>query len=355
MAGLVQPFKASDVDRSLDFTGMNLISKMSVAASMNALQEANLKIRSKNTEETGIVMGVCNGPPESDHMNSVFSTPNFAPDINNFSNITANSTAGWVAGALALKGINMTLSPGHHAGLQSLAYAYEMLVDNRAKAVIAAASDEVYAQTFYNYNLIGYLYSGAEEQNYSLRLTDAKRKVLGEGAASLVMETLTTANERSAPVLAEVLGYGMAMDLDKYDQPCHSPDGLERAINTALQRASISAEKIDCVVWAPQGNLQDSKMLTALENVKGMRAGQIPLITNSFNTGYIETSSILMSLGLVLKSLKTGIELWPQKTGIGYIDNRRLSQIPQYLLAIGSSDLGYNFAVVLNTGEWIHQ
>ncbi len=110
---------------------------MAVAASINALQEADLKIRSKNTEETGIVMGVCNGPPESDHMNSVFSTPNFAPDINNFSNITANSTAGWVAGALALKGVNMTLSSGHHAGLQSLAYAYEMLVDNRAKAVIA--------------------------------------------------------------------------------------------------------------------------------------------------------------------------------------------------------------------------
>ena len=355
MAGLVPPFKASDVDRRLDFTGMNFISKMSVTASMNALQEADLKIRSRNSEETGIVMGVCNGPPESDHMNSVFSTPNFAPDINNFSNITANSTAGWVAGALALKGINMTLASGHHSGLQSLAYAYEMLVDKRAKAVIAAASDEVYAQTFYNYALIGYLYSGAEEQNYSLRLTDAKRKVLGEGAASLVMETLSAANERSAPVLAEVLGYGMAMDLDKYDRPCHSPDGLQRAITTALQRSSISAEQIDCVVWAPQGNSQDCKMLTALENVKGMRAGEIPLVTNTFNTGYIETASVLMSLGLLLKSLKTGIEMWPQRTGIGYIDKRTLTQIPQYLLAIGSSDLGYNFAVVLAAGEWAHQ
>jgi len=354
MAGLVPSFKASEIDRRLDFTGMNHISRMAVAASVNALNEADLKIRAKNCEDAGIVMGVCNGPPESDHMNKVFSTPDFAADINNFSNITANSTAGWVAGALSFKGVNMTLSPGHHAGLQSLFYAYEMLADNRAKAVIAAGSDEVYAQTFYNYNFIGFLYSGAEEQNYQLRLTNDKKKVLGEGAASILLETLTSAKERNAPVLAEVLGYGMAMDLEKYDEPCNSPHGLQRAIAAAIDRSSIDPQTIDCVVWAPQGNTQDSKMLTALENVNGIRADEIPLITSTFNTGYIESASILMSLGLVLKDLKNGTALWPQKSGLSYIDNRTLKQAPRNLLAIGSSDTGYNFAVILATGENIH-
>lgn len=351
MAGLVSLFKASDIDRRLDFTGMNLLSKMAVAASVNALQEADLKIRAKNSEEVGIVMGVCNGPPESEHMNSVFSTSDYMPDINNFSNITANSTAGWVAAALALKGVNMTLSPGHHAGLQSLAYAFEMLLDHRANAIIASASDEVYSQTFFNYNLIDYLFSGNEEIDYKLRLNDPRHKVIGEGAASIVLETLSSAKERSARILAEVLGYGMAMDTGSFDQPCYASDGLQCAVSTALRRSGISAEQIDLVVWAPQGNLQDSKMLTALENVNGMRTDQVPLITTTFNTGYIESASILLSLGLVLKSLKAGKSLWPQKTGIGYIDKRTLTEIPKYILTIGSSDVGYNYAVVLSTCE----
>jgi 3-oxoacyl-(acyl-carrier-protein) synthase len=243
----------------------------------------------------------------------------------------------------------MTLSPGHHAGLQSLAYAFEMLVDRKAKAIIASASDEVYAQTFYNYNLIDYLYSGNEEVDYRLRLNDPRHKVIGEGAASIVLETLSSAKERSAEILAEVLGYGMAMDTESFDKPCRSSEGLQCAISTALRRSGISAEQIDLIVWAPQGNLQDGKMLTALENVQDMRTGQIPLITTTFNTGYIESASTLLSLGLVLKSLKSGISLWSQKTGIGYIDKRTLTEFPKYLLAIGSSDVGYNFAVVLST------
>ena len=120
LAGLVEQFRESDIDRRLDFLGMNLISTYALAASHNALSSAGLRVRPSNAAQTGLAMGVCNGPPESDHMNSVFSTENYAADINNFSNITANSTAGWVANALCIKGVNMTLSPGHHAGLQSL-------------------------------------------------------------------------------------------------------------------------------------------------------------------------------------------------------------------------------------------
>jgi 3-oxoacyl-[acyl-carrier-protein] synthase II len=351
MAGLVPYFKAADIDRRLDFTGMNHLSRMAVAASFGALQDADLKIRAKNSEETGIVMGVCNGPPESDHMNKVFSSPDFACDINNFSNITANSTAGWVAGALQLKGVNMTLSPGHHAGIQSLAYAYEMLADKRANAIIAAGSDEVYPQTFFNYNLIGYLYSGEREEQYTLHPDDKKRKVLGEGAASLLLETLTSAKERNAKILGEILSYGMTMDGGVYDRQSLEPDGLISAIRIALSRAQCDADAIDCIVWAPQGNAQDVKVLDAINSVFTSKAAAIPLITSTFNTGYIETASLLLSLGLVLRSLERGDSLWQQKTGVPDIDGRNMNSKPRCILSIGSSDVGYNFAAVIATGE----
>jgi 3-oxoacyl-[acyl-carrier-protein] synthase II len=350
LAGLVPEFSAGDIDRRLDFSGMNLVSKYAAAASRLALDHACLRVGRKNCDDVGIVMGVCNGPPESDHMNSVFASDNFQPDINCFSNITANSTAGWVSNALCLKGVNMTLSPGPHAGLSAVAYAYNVLREGRAKAMLASGSDEVYYQSFYNYNLIGFLKQGVQESTYGLDLSEPKRKVIAEGAATFVLETIDSARERAVPVLAEVLSYGMSMDGKEFTAPSLDTHGLNQACNVALSRAGLSWSDIGLAVWAPQGNAQDKKVLDVLF-VNG--AGTCPLAATTFNTGYIETASILVSVACALESLRTGAMLWPQKTGVPDLDNRHPDRIPRHILALASTDIGYNFAIVLTTGSFV--
>ena len=186
-------------------------------------------------------MGVCNGTAETAHMDSVFGSDTFTGHVNSFSNIVPNSTAGWVSSSLQLRGVNCTLAAGPHAGLQSLAYAYEALAEGRALAVVAAASDEIYPQTYYNYDTMGFLCQGAEEDDYRIRPEEEKRKVLGEGAGALVLETAPAALERGAPILAEVLGQGMTMDAGGFLAPNLDPDGLRRAMELALERAGVDA------------------------------------------------------------------------------------------------------------------
>lgn len=353
-AGLVPPFKPADIDRRCDFSGMNTISTYAAAASRMALEHSKLRVGPKNADDVGICMGVCNGPAESDHMNSVFSSDNFSPDINNFANITANSTAGWVSNSLCLKGVNMTLANGPHAGLQCIAYAYNALKEGRAQAIIAAASDEVYPQTFYNYDLIGFLHRGNEEERYQCDFTHDKRKVIGEGAVSLVVETMENASARQANILAEVLGYGLSVDALEFSSPSLGEEGLKRACETALNRSRLTWGNIGCVVWAPQGNTQDEKVLNVLKAGLGDGYSKTPLITTSFNTGFIETASIILSLSCALECLKSGQALWPQITGVVDIDSRKLLDAPQYLMALAATDLGYNYALVLKTGQFVH-
>ena len=64
------------------------------------------------------------------------------------------------------------------------------------QAIVAAASDEIYPQTYYNYDIMGLLCQGAEEDDYRIRPEEAKRKVLGEGAGALVLETAPSALDR---------------------------------------------------------------------------------------------------------------------------------------------------------------
>jgi 3-oxoacyl-[acyl-carrier-protein] synthase II len=349
-AGQVPDFSAAQVDRRLDFSVLNPISKFAVSAGRLALDNAGLKVTPANGDDIGVAMGVCNGSSEMGHMDSVFSSANYAANIPSFSNITSNSTAGWVSSQLYLKGVNTSLSAGPHAGMQSLAYAFDALVEQRARAILAGAADEVYGQTFYNYDGMDFLYAGAEEQDYRLRLEVPKRKVLGEGAAMLVMETAESATARGANILGEVLGYGMSMDAEGFVASNLGTEGLEHAVRLALSRAGVEPEKIGLLVWAPQGNRQDDKVLQVAAKVFGERYAQLPLATTTFNTGYIESASILVSLAATLTTLATGTELWPQRTGLPELDQRKLTAPSEYLLALASTDFGYNFAVVLRRG-----
>jgi len=348
LGGFVPDYEARDIDRRLDLSGMSPIGAFATAAARLALAEGALRVGPKNGDKVGIVMGVCNGPSEMAHMDSVTTSPDYAANIQCFSTIVANSTAGFASHRLNLKGVNMSLAPGHHAGLQSLAYGFEAVRDGRADAMLAGAADETFEQTYSNYDRIGFLYAGEAEADYRLRRNEPKRKVLGEGAAVLLLESYETAESRGTPILGEVLGYGMTMDAVPFTEPAANADGLAQAVQTALERAGVAAGDVDLVVWAPQGNAQDIKTLDALETVLGSRAGDVPLATTTFNTGYIESASILVSLAATLQAVADGNTLWPQRTGDPALDNRTLTRPPRYMLALGSSDVGYNFAVVLS-------
>jgi len=57
-----------------------------------------------------------------------------------------------------------------------------------------------------------------------------------------------------------------------------------------------------------------------------------------------------VSVAAALEALAAGGELWPQRTGVSELDQREGRGAPEYILVLASSDVGYNFAVVLRKG-----
>jgi 3-oxoacyl-[acyl-carrier-protein] synthase II len=252
-----------------------------------------------------------------------------------------------VAKALYLKGVNISFAPGQHAGLQSLAYAYDSLAQGQARQIIAGAADEIYPKSYWKYNLIDFLCQGEQEKNYQIRLDNLRQKVLGEGAGMLVLEDWQSAQERQAHILGEVLGYGMSMDAGPFIQQNLDIEGLMHACSLAIKRSEVKITDIDLVLWAPQGNIQDKKVIDVCKKILETGYEQVPLVTTTFNTGYIESASVLVTLACALLALQEGNDLWPQLTGLPEIDNKKLRKDPRNILVLASSDLGYNFAVVV--------
>jgi 3-oxoacyl-[acyl-carrier-protein] synthase II len=71
--------------------------------------------------------------------------------------------------------------------------------------------------------------------------------VLGEGAAILALENLELARKRGAPLLAEIVGYGISTDNFHITQPDPSGIGPRQAMERALQSARILPEEVDYV------------------------------------------------------------------------------------------------------------
>ncbi len=101
--------------------------------------------------------------------------------------------------------------------------------------------------------------------------------VMGDGAAWLVLEDLEYARRRGAPVLAEVLGYGLSCDAHHVAAPHPEGRGAVAAMCEALRDAELSPDEIDYVsAHGTATRVNDPVEAKALHTVFGERAAELP-------------------------------------------------------------------------------
>jgi 3-oxoacyl-[acyl-carrier-protein] synthase II len=92
--------------------------------------------------------------------------------------------------------------------------------------------------------------------------------VCGEGAAILVLESLSRARRRGARVYAELTGYGASSDAHHITQPAPGHRGAQRAMRMALDEAKIAPDAVQYVnahgTSTPAGDVEESRAIEAV-------------------------------------------------------------------------------------------
>jgi 3-oxoacyl-[acyl-carrier-protein] synthase II len=102
--------------------------------------------------------------------------------------------------------------------------------------------------------------------------------VMGEGAASLIIEELEHARARGGRIYAEVLGYSLNNDAFHMTAPLPSGDSCVRAMRDALADARIAPEQIDYInAHASSTQLNDRAETMSIKQVFGEHARRIPV------------------------------------------------------------------------------
>jgi len=129
------------------------------------------------------------------------------------------------------------------SGTNAIGHAFDCVRSGRYQRVLTGGYDALSELVFVGFDS---LQASTPEK---CRPFDRHRTgmVLGEGAAVLALENLELARKRGAPVLAEIVGYGISTDNFHITQPDPSGIGPRQAMDRALQSAHISAKEVDYI------------------------------------------------------------------------------------------------------------
>jgi 3-oxoacyl-[acyl-carrier-protein] synthase II len=149
-----------------------------------------------------------------------------------------------------------------------------------------------------------------DDPAHASRPFDAQRDgfVVGEGAGIVILESLEHAQKRNAPILAEIVGYGMSGDAYHITQPAENGDGAYRVMRAALKDAKLSPDDIGYVnahgTSTPIGDVLET---IAVKRVFGERAKQMPVSSTKSMTGHLLGGAGGLEAGISVLSLRDQI------------------------------------------------
>jgi 3-oxoacyl-[acyl-carrier-protein] synthase II len=133
------------------------------------------------------------------------------------------------------------------SGSQGIGQGFEAIRVGKQEAMITGGAEEFHPMDVAVFDVMFATSTRNDAPATTPRPFDARRDglVVGEGAGTLLLESLERALERGAPIHAEVLGYATNCDGEHVTNP--DAEAMQRVMEEALRDAGIGADDVDYV------------------------------------------------------------------------------------------------------------
>lgn len=182
---------------------------------------------------------------------------------------TMNSTVNMnLATIFRLKGINFSVSAACASGSHAIGLGYMFIQNGLQDVVICGGAQEVNRYAMGNFDAIAAFSVRENEPAKASRPFDRDRDGLvpSGGAATVILESLESAQRRGAVILGEVLGYGFSSNGAHISNP--SVEGPTRSLEMALKQAGVQPAEIGYInahaTSTPAGDASEARALHAV-------------------------------------------------------------------------------------------
>ncbi|MCK7560101.1 beta-ketoacyl-[acyl-carrier-protein] synthase family protein [Chitinophaga sedimenti] len=179
---------------------------------------------------------------------------------------TMNSTVNMnLATIFRLKGINFSVSAACASGSHAIGLGYMFIKNGMQDTVVCGGAQEINIYAMGNFDAIAAFSVRESDPAKASRPFDRDRDGLvpSGGAATVVLESLESAQRRGAKILGEVLGYGFSSNGAHISNP--SVDGPVRSLEISLKDAGLKPSDIQYInahaTSTPAGDASEARAL----------------------------------------------------------------------------------------------
>lgn len=313
IAGEVKGFSVDPWLEAKEARRFDLFVHYGIAATGMALADAGLTITEDNATRVGAVIGSgIGGLPLIAETHSVLLekgprrvSPFFIPGS------IVNMVAGLAAIQYGLKGPNSATCSACSTGAHAIGDAFLYIKHGMCDAAVCGGAEAVVTpMAVAGFASMKALSTRNEEPERASRPWDRDRDgfVMGEGAGILVLEELASAQRRGAPILCEVLGFGMSADAHHITAPSDDGDGPARVMIAALQDAGLAPESVDYInahgTATPHGDRVET---LAIKRVFGEHAGRLVVSSTKSATGHLLGAAGGLEAGVTVMAVSRDI------------------------------------------------
>jgi len=293
IAGEVKNFDPLQWIEKKDIKKMARFIQIGLAGADFAVKSANWKPEDSNLDEVGVYVSSGIGGfdiIEREHWKLVQGGPGkispfFIPSA------IVNLASGQISIRYGAKGPNSATATACSASAHAIGDSFKIIERGAAEMMICGGAEAtITPMGVGGFASMKALSTRNDDPQHASRPWDAARDgfVVGEGAGIVVLESLEHAQRRNAPILAEIVGYGMSGDAYHMTQPEENGDGAYRVMMAALKDAKLSPGDIGYVnahgTSTPIGDVIETR---ALKRVFGERAKQVPISSTKSMTGHL--------------------------------------------------------------------
>ncbi len=361
IAGEVKDFDPLDYASRKDLKKMDYHIQYALAAAEFALDGAGLKgeDRPYSADRMGVLIGSGIGGlnmMEVHHRTLLDKGPGkvspfFIPGL------IVNEAAGWVSIKFGFKGPNSATCTACTTGSHAIGDACRIVARGDAEVMVAGGTEGVVcALAVDGFAAMRALSTRNEEPERASRPFDADRNgfILGEGAGVLVLESEETARKRGAPIVAEVVGYGMSGDAYHISSPPPDGDGAVRVMAGTLDNAKVNTDEVDYVnAHGTSTPVGDRIETTAIKDVFRDHVAKLAVSSTKSMTGHLLGAAGGVEAGFCALGLRDQVipptinyETPDPECDLDYVPNEARQAEHQYALSNSFGFGGTNAALL---------
>ena len=310
IAGEVKDFDPTRWIDKKELKKMARFIQFAIAGSEFAMQGSGLQVTDELAERVGVYIGSGIGGfevIEREHRNLIERGPGrispfFIPAT------IINLASGYVSIRTGAKGPNSATATACTTGAHCVGDSFRIIQRGDADAMICGGTEAaITPMGVGGFAAMRALSQRNDEPSRASRPWDKHRDgfVVGEGAGILILEELEFAQRRGAPILAEIVGYGMSGDAFHITSPAEDGDGAFRVMRNALRDARLEPSSIDYInAHGTSTEIGDKLETIAIKRAFGDHARKLMVSSTKSMTGHLLGGAGGLEAGITVLAIR---------------------------------------------------